>query len=98
MISWPQNTYVGQKVVCVGPPAFKPMFGPIVKIGNVYTIKNINISPKTKTLHFELEEIFDIHYPSMNWEAIKFRPVQSTEKGMSILKEILLTQKVREDA
>lgn len=88
-MGWPQNAYVGQKVVCVGEPMFKPIaMEPIPSIGEIYTIIKIVISSKGN-VYFQLKEIEPKFYTEMNWEYNMFRPVQSTEKGMEILRGLL---------
>ena len=100
MTSWPQNAYVGQKVVCV---KLINVIDPVMRqrpviIGNIYTIAEILIY-KNK-LYFKIKEAYfasDGH--PQNWLADNFRPVQSTDTGMSILKELLINpHKVLEDA
>lgn len=93
MTSWPQNAYVGQKVVCVELiNLINPWHRNIpLTIGAIYIIKELYI------YNDKLRFVVNDGTPRF-WLASQFRPVQSTEKGMSILKEILVTQNVKEDA
>ncbi len=97
MTSWPQNAYVGQKVVCV-------QFGPCccgcnskeLIVNSIYVIASI------REAYGEIGfELIGIKTPknhlgfSYKW----FRPAQSTDTGMAILKELLINpHKVLEDA
>lgn len=96
-MTWPQDAYVGQKVVCIFFDAEKTQDSmcrkyPIVK-DEVYTILDITIH-KDK-LFFKVQD--NLSVLRLWWLAYQFRPVQSTKTGMKILTEILLTQKVKED-
>jgi len=101
-MTWPQNAYVGQKVVrfrnSIHPLEQFPF--PPPPIGEVVTITYIHYEEAYDVTAIDTKE-----YPSPalpNWtqgyDIRMFRPAQSTEKGMEILKEILITQKVKEDA
>jgi len=88
-MGWPQNAYVGQQIICIGKPDFEPQFNePKPIIGNKYTISAIVLSPEGSVC-FQLKEINPKFYTDMNWQYSMFRPVQSTEKGMEILRGLI---------
>ncbi len=102
MTSWPQNAYVGQKVVCIKTWYLSlgrgrgDEIGPIR--GNLYTIRKIgyglNLAYPNK-IQIHLMEIIN---PQLNYtcglfesafDISRFRPVQSTDTGMEVLHSIL---------
>lgn len=99
MIGWPQNAYVGQKVVCIvgdgwvaaedaAPPC------PLVQ-GQVYTIAGIwpvKIAPFKDRLFFALAD-FD---PRDVFAAVGFKPAKDTSAAVEKLKRDVLRPKVGE--
>lgn len=102
-MGWPQNAYVGQKVVCVNVGEELGKWDCIYdeekpKLNELYTIREVVIYKGCvgfrlteivnkagwygNPIPFKAEQIFDY------W---RFRPVQSTEKGMEILRGLLNT-------
>lgn len=99
MTHWPQNAYVGQKVVCIKDTQFITkglLKSPLLK-GIVYTIDGIWDNGK-------LISLTEIKCPCSDpncaqYLITRFRPVQSTDTGIAILKELLINpHKVLEDA
>ena len=89
-MAWPRDAFVGQKVICILPPAywFPPEARAFFRVGDVYTITDIEAcGDGTGIVYFRVEGLrtgaFSHH---------GFRPVQksnrSTETGMAILKRI----------
>ena len=83
-MTWPQDAYIGQKVVCINNknlvyPGGKPLI-----LNQIYTIGEIdpNCGGVVGFLILELHEEGDRLY----WW--RFRPVQSTETGMEILRKL----------
>lgn len=95
-MTWPQDAYVGQKVVCIIPKLNECSFSGVLEpdINEVGTISNIYVCPNNIVI-IELIEFPQPGGLSMfgrvgpGWQASGFRPVQTTEKGMEILKSIL---------
>lgn len=91
-MGWPQNAYVGQKVVCVNsiPHPNDPCPYNNPEINKIYTIDKVYIVDGDVVM-IELKEI--MWKGNDNWysgfQASFFRPVQSTEKGMEILRGLL---------
>lgn len=88
-MGWPQNAYIGQKVICVnmdGVTNFIHLQYPL-KINKIYKIDNIECDPKRGSLYFMVHPYDGL--PNTYWLASQFRPVQSTEKGMKILRGLL---------
>lgn len=97
-MTWSQDAYVGQKVVCINFPLGFP-WGP--KLNEIYTISYIGMPGLDATNNLNKLGVSLLEIPSPyrpNWLICHFSPVQSTKTGMAILKEILVTQKVKEDA
>ena len=103
MISWPQNAYVGQKVVrfrnSIHPAEDLTIF-PAPPIGEVVTISWIDYNQIYNLILIDLNE-----YPSpeitgyfRGLDIRMFCPVQSTETGMKILKGLLVPTKEKADA
>ena len=103
MTSWPQNAYVGQKVIRFRNPihpAEDLTIFPAPPIGEVATISWINYNRIYNLILIDLNE-----YPSpattgyfRGLDIRMFRPVQSTEAGMKILKGLLIPTKEKIDA
>ena len=94
MTSWPQNAYVGQKVVRLNKE-FHPLDP--TKPNETYTIKLIGLF-LNQYIYFTLNEA-SCPFGNMGWLYVLFRPVQSTDTGMAILKELLINpHEVLEDA
>lgn len=111
-MSWWKTAKVGDKVVCVDemPKLFGQRgnavwdTGEKLALGAVYTIAAI-FEAHDGSIHLELLEVCRTPlskkmYGSVGYAATRFRPVQtkSTETGMAILKSILHSAPVREDA
>jgi hypothetical protein len=99
------NFRVGQKVVCV----VDAMSSGVLQVGRVYTVERI--VPPTLTLSFDgvgvrpglvLCEVENPFPEGIGFNAHRFRPAvdRGTQKGMSILRELLnkQPQTVREEA
>lgn len=109
-MGWPHNAYVGQKVVCVDDSFTNNLDYKEILVGNIYIIREICIFDNF--ICFKLLEILKRHllegYFSSDddkgedcpFDARRFRPVQSTDKGMEVLKGLLnpINHKVLEDA
>jgi len=105
-VGWPQNAYVGQKVVCIEGPSFRPglgldhdfgghCFGPV--INNTYEIRSIVVWKHL--IGFRLVGITVRDWKpgeEKAWRAARFRPAQSTETGMRILTALLVPDKQKE--
>lgn len=87
MIGWPQNAYVGQKVVCIDANTINIGFDKLIK-NEVYTISEIEISEKG---HFiDLKE--KMKYPSSlgcRFFISRFRPVIEKKTDISIFTSML---------
>lgn len=84
-MGWPQNAYVGQKVVCIDNSTVpNPWHNkhPLV-LNEVYTILAIDVLPRLNIIHFQIDNSMRL------WSYDKFKPVQSTESGMKVLNAIL---------
>ena len=94
MTHWPQNAYVGQKVIVIddSPGRISGLLFPYKRNEQV-TITEIDLNVPLKDLFG-----FAINGTWSTWSWRRFHPVQSTEKSMKILTEILLTQKIKENA
>lgn len=93
-MTWPQDAYVGQKVVCVKddpPPNPWHRQFPVVK-GQVYTIHSIEVMRMFPYVCFRIDSSRRL------WGHDNFRPVQSTETGMSVLRALLTPLKIKEKA
>ncbi|MDE2107478.1 MAG: hypothetical protein KGL39_60340 [Patescibacteria group bacterium] len=92
---WPQDAYVGQKVVCVdGTTPEHGNWGPIPIQGVIYTISKIgfvfNNTGRTG-IGFNIFELDRDEDPGLDlcwWRASRFRPVQSTSTGYAILAKL----------
>lgn len=85
-MTWPQDAYVGQKVVCIDDGQPKSPFFWTKKIltkGNIYIIRAIGCKTAGNSLGIKLNGV------SLNrddpFNVRRFRPVQENEKGMEIL-------------
>lgn len=96
-MTWPQDAYVGQKVVCIVEKCNDVSIGTIEPgKGDIGTIRNIYIGPHNHVC-IELKEFPSIggfnksntEYCLPGWYAYDFRPVQTNEKGMEMLRELL---------
>lgn len=98
-MGWPQNAYVGQKVVSLHTFSPRPIYGlnDLPQKDEIYTISKIVISPSNEVgLFFKELQTFHLY----GYMATVFRPLQSTDKGMEVLKGLLnpINHKVLEDA
>jgi|SRR5690606_34016718 len=101
MTSWPQNAYVGQKVVCVDVVPQRGCRDDLpLKLGEVYTIRWLGFYLGDRCLRLEeCTRPDSLPEPDRPMLLRRFRPVQSTDTGMSILKELLINpHEVLEDA
>lgn len=110
MTSWPQNAYVGQKVVCVDDTEnlskWNCIYGEIKPILNkIYTIRELVVY--YDSFGYRLVEIINkpgwygnpfVFKAEQFFDSFRFRPVQSTETGMKILKGLLVPTKEKADA
>lgn len=99
-MDWIKTAYVGQRVVCIfdgnldGHGGFD---GTPIKAGKAYAIREIGIDvlgcAGIKVTGAQLDFIgWGPKMPSFTdgfWVAIRFRPLQSTDTGMAILRAIL---------
>lgn len=92
-MAWPQDAYIGQKVICINDEHTN-----LVKKGNVYIIKSIfdvYIEPD----HFEMP--LSGNFPPPHGMFIsRFRPVQPISTGFALLTALLnpANHRHREDA
>lgn len=99
-MGWPQNAYVGQKVVCVNnaDTMMRKWHSKHTKpvLGGVYTIAGFGESVYKGYVVIYLAEITNIivtrgiRYYDCGYNIMRFRPVQerSTETGMEILRKL----------
>lgn len=98
-MSWFKTAYVGQKIICIDDttePFYcinsetKPVKGNLYHIRGIVSFKNI--------ICFYLKEIVNKpgwygmpipHIQEQFFDYWRFRPVQTNEKGMSMLRELL---------
>lgn len=91
-MGWPHNAYVGQKVVCVNDsyplnPSVIISYPNLPKLNFIYTIAELR---NEKSIVLKELDNSDIITGRQNGFFIsRFRPVQSTEKGMKILRGLL---------
>lgn len=101
-MSWWKTAKPGDRVVCVSQgqsgPKSKARGFIIPEVGQVCVIRDANWV--IDRVLFRFEEIRNQGLPEPGFDARCFRPVQpkSTETGMAILKRILNSAPVREDA
>lgn len=85
---WVKNAKVGDKVVCVDNRNNEPLV-----IGHIYKIKEISVGLTTNegvvSVGFKLDEVTPTSNGNTQFHWACFKPLKSTEKGMSILREIL---------
>lgn len=86
---WVKNAKVGDKVVCVDNYNNEPLV-----IGRVYTVSGVGVAifadnPSYQDIAFDVEGVKPIRAPANSFHWACFKPLKSTEKGMSILREIL---------
>lgn len=84
-MAWPQDAYVGQPIICINS-SFTRYGGIPVSLteGQIYHIREMDPTPdKRGGLAFYLQEANSIYY----WH--RFRPLQSTATGYSILAKLL---------
>lgn len=95
-MSWYKYAKPGDKVVCI---TVGGRHADIIKVGDTYTIREIFEAPSPYNLicaiGIELAEV-----PRWGHSAFIFRPLAkaTTEKGMSMLNDILKGQPVKENA
>lgn len=93
-MGWPQNAYVGQKVVCVNDsyplnPSVLISYPNLPQLNFIYTIAELR---NEKSIVLKELDNSDIITGRQNGFFIsRFRPVQSTKKGMEILRGLLNT-------
>lgn len=81
-MTWPKDAYVGQKVVCIDDKNVDDL-----QLNNIYIIEKIYIS---NNLYFWLQGVNDRSKPNYGgYYPRRFRPVQTNEKGMEMLRELL---------
>lgn len=84
-MSWPQDAYVGQKVVCHNMNGIANSWHrnePLI-VGHIYIIKELNIGAHTGSLYFRVDD----GTPRL-WDHRHFRPIQSTSTGYAILAKL----------
>lgn len=111
-MAWWERAYAGQKVVCVDdtvrdrPPPGYTFSGDLdgLKAGAVYTVRRIGADWLDGEICVWLDEIFrpplEGEPEESGFSAFRFRPVQpkSTETGMKMIRKLLDSAPVKEDA
>lgn len=83
---WPQNAYVGQKVVCIDgtrPYCLLYSDGIQPQIDCKYTI--VKIGPYHDEIHVDIAELPKYSPKYCDWNISRFRPLQSTSTSYSLL-------------
>lgn len=102
-MGWPHNAYIGQKVVRFrdfeyDPSNLIPMKVP--QLNEIITISHVSTLGDRIVLDFIEYEAPENEYFYKGWASEYFRPVQSTDKGMEVLRGLLnpINHKVLENA
>jgi len=98
-VGWPQNAYVGQKVVKILDHGDRRPGYPSPPLGEVLTVNFVGTDWQDDVM------IDLVEYPSpeddvyhRGYYARGFRPAQSTETGFKLLTALLVTDKQKEPA
>lgn len=88
-MAWPQDAYVGQKVVCIDDSLSRGNKVKYFKLHDTYTISRIESYGNQLGLFIDLIEVTGQCETGPNFRISRFRPVQTNEKGMEMLRELL---------
>ena len=99
---WPGNAYVGQEVICIdATPVTNPWHraNPLV-LGARYRIMVVHCAPRGKILFAVSPSAVAPCGSRPHWMSTHFRPAQSTDTGMAILRRLQNPQhhQIPEDA